>query len=161
MIQDVIEIIFGEKLMHHCNCNNAPICIERGKIRWDKDKGNYIHIRYDGCVCSSSLINKSDCLITFYRDGDNKLKIYAIEVKDENPNANEVKDQIQTCLNHLEKLLMKQQNYITIIPVLYAEKYKGFINKQLLTIKLRCFGKPYSIRKLKHNEELIRKTLKI
>ena len=54
---------------------------------------------------------------------------------------------------------MRQQNYVIIIPVLYAERYKGLINRQLLTIKLRCFGKPHSILKLKHNEELITKTL--
>jgi len=148
------SIIDGEVIFNKCICDSSKKCIEKGKIVWDNKRGEFIHFRYDGCICSSNKVQKSDCLI-FFENEEEKIKIFAIEVKDKNPAPREVQSQIQTCLDHMDRLLSTQQNKTVIIPVLCAERYTGTIKRYLQTLKVRCFGKPYNIVPIKHGEEII------
>jgi len=143
------------QIFSDCVCSNFKDCEEKGKIIWNGKLGDFTHIRYDNCVCTSNDVQKSDCIIIFDDRSPSKLIIFVIETKEGNPSFSEAQSQIQTCLNHLSVILMRYQNHINIVPIIYADKFPRNIRRTLLSYKLRCFGKPYTMRHIVNGNELV------
>lgn len=84
----------------------------------------------------------------------NEKVLFAIEVKEGNPNLTEVKDQLQNGINIMVDLLPNPKEQFTIIPVLCAEDFSGLKRRLFLSYRVKVFGEPTLIRKKHHGEDI-------
>ena len=141
--------------MRDCIHNPSEDCIEAGKISWNNcPRANYLHIRFDGCICKDSLAKRCDCII--FRFGINSPVMYAIEVKDGNPNISEVRKKIEYCVDTIAAFLPNPKNQFIIIPVLCARNLSGLKNRALLSYRVKVLGRKSLIHTRNHGQDINR-----
>jgi len=80
--------------------------------------------------------------------------MFAIEVKEENPNITEVRDKIQYCVDTMIKFLPNPKNQFVIIPVLCAQNFSGLKRRALLSYRIQMFGEKKTIKNRFHGQDI-------
>ena len=80
--------------------------------------------------------------------------MFAIEVKERNPDITEVRDKIQYCVDTMANYLPNPKNQFDIIPVLCAQNFSGFKRRALLSYRVKVFGEKTLIRKRFHGQDI-------
>jgi len=123
-----------------CLCDTGK-CKERGKVCWEADRGQYLHIRVDDndeCVQYLDLVNlkRADCVI-LHLAHDGKIYACVVEVKTRRYDLDEVKEKMENTLNALDKIL----NFSLIpIPILYAESHEKWAKRYAFLKKVKYKG---------------------
>jgi len=131
-----------------CLCDTSK-CKERGKVCWEADGGQYLHVRVDGCLGHLADLKKADCVIV--RLARDKVYAYVIEVKSRRYDLDEVREKMENTLNALYDIL---RCAIVPIPVLYAESHERWVVRYALHKKVRYKGRAYPITFLKYCQSL-------
>jgi hypothetical protein len=135
-------------------CDPYHGCREDGKISWDnRPCAQFLHIRFDGCICRDSAHKKCDCIIFRFEDPDRPV-MFAIEVKDRNPDIVEVQQQIQYCLDTIVEFLPNPKSQFVVIPVLCANAFSGLNYRALFSYRVKVSGVKTRIRKRHHGEDI-------
>ncbi len=158
--QQLINYLTSEEELANCVCTlgdhdgkGKVECLERGRISWSDNQFKFLHIRFDGCVCSESTCKKCDCVI--FRTKDNcKPVMFVIETKGNSPSFSEVKAQIETALEKMIGLLPEPKKQFEVLPILCAARRTGFMKDQCLSNKVKIFGKFLPILILLYNENI-------
>lgn len=148
-----MEFLSGHVALKDCICDPYDRCIESGKISWDNcAEADFLHIRFDGCICKDSPNKRCDCII--FRFGLNVPVMFVVEVKEGNPNITEVREKIQYCVDTMINFLPNPKNQFVIIPVLCAQDFSGLKNRAFLSYRIRVFGVKTLIRKRTHSQDI-------
>lgn len=133
-ISKILSLIEGNKTYNNCICKIKD-CEEKGKIYWNEEKGDFIHIRIDDCVICSNGIKKCDCLLFFQEITEQTAVMMLIEVKKNNYTAEEIKCKLENCIEKIFDDLSLSYNDILVIPVIVAKKNsidKRLFSKQII-----------------------------
>lgn len=137
-----------------CICDPHRECVEAGKISWDNCPGAYFfHVRFDGCICTDLPEKRCDCIIFRFLSGSQAV-MFAIEVKEGNPNLREVQAKIQYCVDIMISLLPNPKNQFVVIPVLCARAFCGLNYRAILSYRIKVFGEKMIIRKRFHHQDI-------
>lgn len=148
-----MEFLSSQPALKDCTCDPYNKCFEPGKISWDNcPEATFLHIRFDGCICINSLNKRCDCII--FRFGLNNPIMFAIEVKEGNPDITEVRNKIQYCVDTMINFLPNPKNQFVIIPVLCAQDFSGLKNRAFLSYRIKVFGEKTLIRKRFHGQDI-------
>ncbi len=79
--------------------------------------------------------------------------MFAIEVKEGNPNIAEVRDKIQYCVDRMIDFLPNPGQFV-VIPVLCARSFSGLKRRALLSYRIRIFGEKTPIKKRFHDQDI-------
>lgn len=82
--------------------------------------------------------------------------MFAIEVKEGNPNIAEVRDKIQYCVDTMINFLPDPKNQFVIIPVLCAQNFSGLKRRALLSYRIKIFGENTPIKNRFHDQDVNR-----
>jgi hypothetical protein len=123
-----------------CDATGTLICKELGKISWNNPSYEYLHFRFDGCICSDSGVNKCDCIIFRFRSGQQPV-MFAVETKKKKPKFSLAKKQIEFCLAEMIDALPNPKNLFAVTPVICAKKIKGSLKDRALHDRVNIFGK--------------------
>lgn len=129
-------------------------CLQGGDISWDNKIDQYLHLRFDGCICTTEPIKRCDCIIFRFPVSGNKPFMYAIEVKQGNPNLAEVQAKIQYCVDRMMNIVSNCSSSFRIIPVLCASAFHGLNARAFFGYRIAIGGKKVTIRKRLHKESI-------
>lgn len=80
--------------------------------------------------------------------------MYAIEVKEENPDISEVRKKIQYCLDIMTGFLPNPKSQFIIMPVLCARNFSGLRNRALLSYRVKVLGRKSLICTRNHGQDI-------
>lgn len=80
--------------------------------------------------------------------------MFAIEVKEGNPDITEVRDKIQYCVDTMIKILPNPKEQFVIIPVLCAKNFSGLKRRALLSYRIAILGEKTPIKKRFHGQDI-------
>ena len=136
-----------------CNASGVLVCEELDKISWNKLGYSYVHFRFDGCICSSSRVNKCDCIIFRFKN-DEKPVMFAIETKKKKPKFTLAKRQLEYCVETMINALPDPKSQFAVTPIICGKKIGASLNDHALSNKMVIFGKPSMIRLRKYGQDI-------
>lgn len=151
--QELFDFLYSRPELANCICalgdhngRGTVDCSELGRISWANPTYQFIHIRFDGCVCNDSRVKKCDCVIFRTRTGEPPV-LFVIETKGSNPSFSEVKAQISYSIEKMLDVLPEPKTQFIVLPILCAGKRTAFMKEACLSNKITIFGKgvPISI----------------
>jgi hypothetical protein len=125
---------------------NLAKCIEKNKISWDKNGYDFIHFRFDGCICSDNRINKCDCAIFRIATNGERPVLFLLETKKKRPVFTLVHKQLQTGITIMLDKLPNPKTEFIIVPVLLAAKINSHVKEASLSNHVKIFGKKERIK---------------
>jgi len=144
------EFLLDETDVTKCICASpATDCKERGKINCFDPILDFMHIRFDPCMCPNVSESRCDCIIFCFDQNKRKQAMFVIEVKSKynKPTLTEVHDKLQYCIETMQKILKGRMTIVETFPILCDEKHSGFLKRVALTetSKVKCYGSKKSI----------------
>lgn len=152
----LLHLLMEKSRIKECKCDDPyGNCIEAGKISWDNcPDACFLHVRFDGCLCRDSSSRRCDCIIFRFGLDNDQTVMFAVEVKESNPNLGEVRDKLQTCVNIMMGFLPDPKDQFRIIPVLCAQAFRGFSYRAVHGYRITVFGEKILIRKRFHGQDI-------
>lgn len=141
--------------MHGGRClGGGHTCQEQGRIRWNDPCFMYLHVRFDGCICSSSTYKKCDCIIFRFGPTGTVPVMFAIETKGKSPRLSEVKEQIEFGISTMHSLLPNLPNQFRVVPVLCARRITAHAKYAALGNKIKVFGKKLVVALRRYDQDI-------
>jgi hypothetical protein len=120
---------------------------------WNRDQGKHIHVRVDGCLVTSTNVQKCDCLIIYFPSSCSKTVLFFVEVKGREYSLDHVKEQIEKTISLTESICGNLRNRV-IIPVCYAERHPKKHERFMESYKVRSSKGALKIKLLNTGENI-------
>lgn len=133
-----------------CQCHINE-CKEKGKVCWESDRGQHVHIRVDGCIEYLKDSKKADCLILYFSH-ENEAYAFIIEVKTRHYDLYEVKEKIQNTFKILD--ILDHNERLIVVPIVYAKSHRVRWKRYAFLIKLRYRGRKVLMTFLRYCESI-------
>jgi len=136
-------------IFNRCICEEKK-CREKSRIKWDPRRGNFIHIRVDGCIDTEG--KKCDCIIFFSSPKIKKCIAFIIEFKSKSYHLSEVREKLQESMNMLKSCL-DNIDQIIAYPVIYADSHSSLQKRALLSYRV-TWQRPILIKLLNWGDDI-------
>ena len=144
LVHSLKTILQNDPKVKKCICDDTfSNCEEKGKIVCSDQNLEFIHIRFDPCMCEDSKEKRCDCVIFCFNINKEKQGMFVVEVKEtyDKPSFSEIIAKIQYCIKTIEDILLGRMSKVEIYPFLCSRKHTSIDRRAALSApKVKCYG---------------------